>query len=209
VLDFRGSFFRFWSIFASFDQKSNFQKRAFSGNPSNFRFPNTCFQWFRIADDVLPMRDTICEFSMNRFLRCRNDPQRGSCNGTTERSVGENAKRSTRGSRSRTVATPVEGGFQYRFDLSVEAILRSSLLHLTGSILPSSMPPSVSTYTRILPSGSTTGSLYNRILYTPILPIRAHPRAQPKGTSLRAQPLGHIPSTGKYLHSLPPTPSHY
>jgi hypothetical protein len=123
-------FFHFWAFFAIFDQKSNFQKRAFSGNPSNFRSRHTCFLGNLSRLGYSTGSVSKCEFSIHPFLECRNDPQRGSCNGTAKRSVGEIAKRSTRGSRSRTVATPIEGGFHYRFDLSVEAIVRSSLRSL-------------------------------------------------------------------------------
>jgi hypothetical protein len=38
VLDLRGYFFHFRGFFASFDEKLDFQKRAFSGNPFFLRF---------------------------------------------------------------------------------------------------------------------------------------------------------------------------
>jgi hypothetical protein len=92
--------------------------------------------------------------TLTEEVLAENGPQKGSWSGKTKRSVGENAKRSTRGSRSRTAATPFEGRFQYRLDRKVEAVLKSSLLTRTL--------PAVSTYTRTSTGTASTIASYLR-----------------------------------------------
>jgi hypothetical protein len=185
VLIWKGSFFHFRVIFLVLGQKLNFKNRAFSGNPSNFRFPNTCFPWFRIADDVLPMRDTICEFSRGSILEVGNGPQKGTLTGRRRDPPGRPLCGRPGGSPSRTDTTVIQGRFQYRVNLLVDGVLKWSL----------GCPHIVSAET------SLGHSLYNPISTGTSCKYRDHPTETIQGHILQIQ----RPSRGcfcKYRHIL-------